>query len=138
MPHHVVERLLEETRHERGHVALLGLAYRAELSDTRESPALEIHRLLKQRGIDVKAHDPLVGGDVRDVKNHSLSDALAGAGSILLATDHRAFVNLDPSGITDLVGGRTVFDTRGCLDAERWQRAGFRVITLGRVSIDGD
>ncbi len=138
MPRHVVDLLLHGTKHESGHVALLGLAYRAELGDTRESPALEIHRLLKQRGVDVKAHDPLVVGDVRDVANHSLSDALTGAGSILLATDHRAFVNLDPSAITDLVAGRTVIDTRGCLDAERWQRAGFRVITLGRVSIDGD
>jgi UDP-N-acetyl-D-mannosaminuronic acid dehydrogenase len=138
MPQYVVDRILQETKHEKGHVALLGLAYRAELSDTRESPALEIHRLLKRRGVDVKAHDPLVAGDVGDITNHSLSDALAGAGSILLVTDHRAFVNLEPSAVGDLVAGRKVLDTRGCLDAERWRRAGFRVMTLGRVQIDGD
>lgn len=138
MPQYVVERLLHEIEKEAGHVALLGLAYRAELSDTRESPALEIHRLLRQRGIEVKAHDPLVAGGVRDVPNHSLSDALTGAAAILLVTDHRAFVNLDPSAIADRVAGRTVFDTRGCLDRERWDRAGFRVITLGRTAIDGD
>ncbi len=138
MPHYVVERLLQEMKRESGHVALLGLAYRAELGDTRESPALEIHRILRKRGVDVKAHDPLVGGAVREIANHTLTEALTGAGAILVVTDHRAFVNLDPSAITDLVRGRTVFDTRGCLDAERWRGAGFRVVTLGRVPIDGD
>jgi UDP-N-acetyl-D-mannosaminuronic acid dehydrogenase len=138
MPHYVVERLLQEMKHESGHVALLGLAYRAELSDTRESPALEIHHLLRQRGLDVKAHDPLVASEVGEIANHTMQDALAGAGSILLVTDHRSFVNLDPSAISDLVAGRSVFDTRGCLDADRWHRAGFRVITLGRITVDGD
>jgi UDP-N-acetyl-D-mannosaminuronic acid dehydrogenase len=138
MPLYVVERLLKEAKHEKGHVALLGLAYRAELSDTRESPALEIHHLLRQRGVEVKAHDPLAAGDVHGITNHTLTEALTGAGSILLVTDHRAFVNIDPTAIADLVGGRTVFDTRGCLDAERWRNGGFRVITLGKVPIDGD
>jgi UDP-N-acetyl-D-mannosaminuronic acid dehydrogenase len=138
MPQYVVDRLLHEAKHETGHVALLGLAYRAELSDTRESPALEIHRLLRKHGVEVKAHDPLVAGDVRDIVNHTLTETLTGAGSILVVTDHRSFVNLDPSAVSDLVAGRTVFDTRGCLDADRWRRAGFRVITLGRVPVDGD
>ena len=138
MPSYVVDRMLNETKHQNGHVALLGLAYRAELGDTRESPALEIHRLLTRRGVDVKAHDPLVAGDVGDVTNHSLTEALTGAGSILLVTDHRAFVNLEPAAVAELATGRMVLDTRGCLDSERWRRAGFRVTTLGKVPIDGD
>ena len=138
MPAYVVARLLKEISGDQGHVALLGLAYRAELSDTRESPALEIHRLLKQRGVEVRAHDPLVTGDVGDVVNHPLAAAVAGAAAILVATDHRAFVNLDPASVADAVASRTVFDTRGCLDRERWDRAGFCVLTLGRVSSQGD
>jgi UDP-N-acetyl-D-mannosaminuronic acid dehydrogenase len=118
----------------KGHVALLGLAYRAELGDTRESPALAIHRTLRRRGVEVRAHDPLVAGQVGDVINHSLDEALTGAAAVLIATDHRAFVNLDPDAVGALVASRTVLDSRGCLDRERWERAGFRVATLGRQS----
>ena len=138
MPLYVAERLLEVMNREDGHVALLGLAYRAELGDTRESPALGIERQLKELGVEVKAHDPLVQGDVHGIKNHSLTEAVSGAGAIVLATDHRAFVNLDPAAIADLVAAKTIFDTRGCLDTGRWESAGFRVFTLGRAGIDGD
>jgi len=138
MPRYVVERLLEEIAGDSGHVALLGLAYRAELGDTRESPSLEIHRLLNERGVDVRAHDPLVAGKVGSVVNHPLADALSGAAAVLIATDHRAFVNLEPSAVADVVRSTTVFDARGCLDRERWEREGFRVVTLGRVAASDD
>ncbi len=138
MPGFVVDRLLEEIARDAGHVALLGLAYRAELGDTRESPALEIHRLLRQRGVEVRAHDPLVAGNVGNIVNHPLAEALAGAAGIMIATDHREFVNLEPAAIADVVGSRIVFDARGCLDRKRWDRAGFRVVTLGMVRTNDD
>jgi UDP-N-acetyl-D-mannosaminuronic acid dehydrogenase len=133
MPRYVVERLIREMAPGAGHVALLGLAYRAELSDTRESPALEVYRQLRNRGIEVKAHDPVVPGDVGAIVNHPLDEALADAGLIVLVTDHRTLVNLDPAAAAELVADRIIVDTRGCLDASRWSRAGFRVATLGRI-----
>jgi UDP-N-acetyl-D-mannosaminuronic acid dehydrogenase len=132
MPAYVVERITNEANLGEGHIALLGLAYRADLADTRESPAIAVHRLLVERGYVVKAHDPLVEGNVGELVNHSFADAISGAAAIVLVTDHRQFVSLDPLLIADRVASRTVFDARGCLEEDRWNRAGFRVLTLGR------
>ncbi|CAB4935600.1 unannotated protein [freshwater metagenome] len=65
MPHHVVERVQRSLNDVglavRGaRIALLGVAYKAGTSDTRESPALKIIRLLRELGADLRYHDPLV------------------------------------------------------------------------------
>lgn len=138
MPRYVVERLMREMPDRSGHVALLGLAYRAELSDTRESPALEVHRRLREHDVAVRAHDPIVGGNVGDVVNLDLFEALGGAEAMVLVTDHQTFLNLDPASVRRLMHGRVVFDTRGRLDRDRWERAGFRMITLGVSAVGAD
>jgi len=137
MPRHVVERLLAEVDLEGGEVALLGLAYRADLGDIRESPALAIHRELTQRGVKVRVHDPLVSEAIPGIDNLSLEAAVKGAAALLIVTDHAAIRSLDPNSIADLVARRIVFDTRNCLDRNAWRAAGFRVLGLGRTEPDG-
>jgi UDP-N-acetyl-D-mannosaminuronic acid dehydrogenase len=137
MPRHVVERLLAEVNLEGGEVALLGLAYRADLGDIRESPALAVHRELTQRGVKVRVHDPLVTEAIPGIDNLSLEAAVKGAVTLLIVTDHAAFRSLDPNSIADLVARRIVFDTRNCLDRGAWRAAGFRVLGLGRTEPDG-
>jgi len=134
MPAYVVDRLMREAHIADGHVAVLGLAYRAGLGDVRQSPALEIIRQLEAHGISARAHDPLVSSADLTVKNFSLVDALTGASAIVLATDHQEFRDLDPQLIVNLVASRTIFDTRGCLAREAWARAGFRVVPLGKAT----
>src|SRR6266508_1509267 len=57
----VVERLNERTKAVRGSLVLvLGVAYKKDIEDIRESPALDVIRLLRQRGADVSYHDPHV------------------------------------------------------------------------------
>ena len=136
MPLHVVERLLSEVDLRNREVALLGLAYRADLGDTRESPALAVHRELTKRGVTVRAHDPLVTQLVPGIDNLGLEEAVAGAAALLIVTDHAAFRNLDPRSITDIVADRIVFDTRNCLDRRAWKDAGFRLLGLGRTEPD--
>jgi UDP-N-acetyl-D-mannosaminuronic acid dehydrogenase len=136
MPRHVVERLVNEVNLEDGAVAMLGLAYRADLGDIRESPALAVHRELTRRGVKVKAHDPLVSEPIPDIANLSLEEAVKDAAAVLIVTDHAAFRSLDPRSIAGLVAGRTVFDTRNCLDRDAWRAAGFRVLGLGRTEPD--
>jgi UDP-N-acetyl-D-mannosaminuronic acid dehydrogenase len=132
MPRYVVEKLLREADLDGGHVAVLGLAYRADLGDTRESPSLAIIDRLEEAQVDVRAHDPYIAADGGPTRSGDIADVVTGADAIIIATDHRAYRDLDPTLIAGLVRRRFVLDTRNCLAIDRWARAGFRVVTLGR------
>jgi UDP-N-acetyl-D-glucosamine dehydrogenase len=97
MPEHVVAtigELLNEVRLavNGARVLLVGMAYKADVSDTRESPALEVLRLLDARGADVRYHDPHVPElalEGRSWKSIDLSDGeLAAADLVVILTDH--------------------------------------------------
>ncbi len=65
MPHHIVERITTglnslEKSIKNAKILLLGVSYKENIDDTRESPALDIIELLKQRGAQVSYHDPYV------------------------------------------------------------------------------
>lgn len=132
MPLYVATKLLHEADLDGGHVAILGLAYRAGVGDIRESPSLAIMSTLQAAGIAVRAHDPYVSPDGLVNYEGDLASAVEGADALLVATDHQTYRDLDPLAIAGLVRRRFVLDTRGCLDVNRWARAGFRVVTLGR------
>jgi UDP-N-acetyl-D-glucosamine dehydrogenase len=70
-------------------VLLLGVSYKAGVGDTRESPALKIMQLLRQRGADVRYHDPHVPElPEHDLRNQPLDDALDGIDLAVIVTAH--------------------------------------------------
>jgi UDP-N-acetyl-D-glucosamine dehydrogenase len=70
-------------------VLLLGVSYKAGVGDTRESPALKIMQLLRQRGADVRYHDPHVPELAEhDLRNQPLDDALDGIDLAVIVTAH--------------------------------------------------
>jgi UDP-N-acetyl-D-mannosaminuronic acid dehydrogenase len=131
MPNHVCDRVIKELAGRRGPIALLGLAYRGNVSDVRESPALRVRELLLEAGFAVRAHDPHVERAPVGVANLPLFEAVEGAEAIVVATDHLAFSDLDPADVAARVHHRLVVDTKACIDVDRWSRAGFRVAVLG-------
>jgi UDP-N-acetyl-D-glucosamine dehydrogenase len=101
MPHFVVgkvrEALNEEARSVKGsRILVLGVAYKPDIDDMRESPALDILKELLRDGARVTYHDPHVPRFADDQGTLWTSvpltdDALAGADVVLLVTDHAAF-----------------------------------------------
>ncbi|MEZ4423335.1 MAG: nucleotide sugar dehydrogenase [Gemmatimonadota bacterium] len=76
-------------------VLVLGVAYKKDIDDVRESPALDIIRLLEKEGAHVKYHDPYVP-EVREDGEHHTSvpltdEALAQADAVVIITDHSDF-----------------------------------------------
>jgi UDP-N-acetyl-D-mannosaminuronic acid dehydrogenase len=110
-------------------VTLLGVAYKGDVSDTRETPALPITRLLQSAGYEVRVYDPHVESFA--VEPVSLPEAVTDSDCLLLVTDHAAFHELDPAGIGEAMATRTLVDSRNHLDADRWREAGFAVRVLG-------
>ncbi len=82
-----------------GSVLVLGVAYKADVADLRESPALDILLLLEEKGARVRYHDPYVSGfHHAGVERTCVSDinaALRDADAVLVATDHAAYRGVD-------------------------------------------
>jgi UDP-N-acetyl-D-mannosaminuronic acid dehydrogenase len=136
-PHFVLDlirRALGELRGQR--LALLGLAYKADVDDLRESPAVEIARLLVQAGALVRAYEPfkpqaLLEG-VPTVA--TLADALGDAQALVLLVGHQAFRELKPEDVARLTSARTVVDVVNGWEKDDWVKREFRYTGFGRIS----
>lgn len=136
MPHRIVRRVCEGLCNETfgKKVAVLGAAYKRDVDDARESPALAIVSLLRERGAIPALYDPLVGGCAQPL-TRSLQEALRDADALIVATDHTVFRGLEPAQAQALMRGRVVVDTRRMLDAAHWRAAGFNVYVLGEKPV---
>jgi UDP-N-acetyl-D-glucosamine dehydrogenase len=123
MPEHAVDlvarALNAHNRSVRGsRVLVLGVAYKADIDDVRESPSLDIMKTLSDRGAKVEYSDPLVGSlDFfgRRMKSTSLTPArLKSFDCAVIATAHKAF----PYGLI-LRHSKSVVDTRNALKGRR-------------------
>lgn len=100
MPHYVLDKVQDALNDRRksirgSRVLVLGIAYKRDIDDVRESPALDVLRLLASKGAEVSYHDPYVP-EVREdetvVSSVELTDeVLASADCIVIATDHQVF-----------------------------------------------
>lgn len=109
-------------------IALLGLAYKADIDDVRESPALEIADILESHDAEVISYDPFVP---ELSKAKTLKDALRGAQAVLIATNHSEFVKLLPKDVLEH-DVHIVIDGRNCLPKERFLDAGVTYRGIGR------
>jgi UDP-N-acetyl-D-mannosaminuronic acid dehydrogenase len=132
MPH-LVARLVDEVlspMRAGAKIALLGAAYKANVDDTRESPALALLQLLQERRHTVTVYDPLARSCEFTLAS-SLEDAVRDADAIVLVTDHAVFREIEPHAIASIVRRKILVDTRNLLDRQAWSAAGFTVRTLG-------
>jgi UDP-N-acetyl-D-mannosaminuronic acid dehydrogenase len=127
----VVRRALGDLSGRR--IAALGLAYKPNVDDLRESPAVEVVRLLGQAGADVRAYEPFkpAAGLAGVTSAASLDEALSGADAILLLVAHQRFEALSPADVARKTAARTVIDTVNAWDAGAWRRSGFKFVRLG-------
>jgi len=133
MPLHTVD-LAEEALESKGiaiagaRVTLLGLAYKRDISDLRESPALDIANELERRGAIVTTYDPYV---LERSTVASTDDALSGADAVVIATDHAHFCDLTAAQFSSH-DVRVVVDGRNCLDKASIEAAGIAYRGIGR------
>ncbi|HEX6628983.1 MAG TPA: nucleotide sugar dehydrogenase [Gemmatimonadaceae bacterium] len=116
MPAVVVRKVAQALNEERkavngSKVLVLGVAYKKDINDMRESPALDVMRLLEQQGADVRYHDPYVPKFREDGHEHSsvplTDDELSKADAVVIVTDH---TKVDYQRVVHLA--KVVVDTR--------------------------
>ncbi|HVX39494.1 MAG TPA: nucleotide sugar dehydrogenase [Gemmatimonadaceae bacterium] len=140
MPAYVVEKvahaLNDDEKSVRGsRILVIGVAYKRDIDDLRESPALDVFRLLEELGASVEYHDPLVpvireDGYVR-TSIPLTTEVVALADAVVIVTDHRA---IDYQMLRD--HARLVVDSRNAMAAT--VPTGARVVTLCAVHDQAD
>ncbi|MBN2565113.1 MAG: nucleotide sugar dehydrogenase [Candidatus Eisenbacteria bacterium] len=125
----VAERVISELRgiHE-PKISLWGVAYKGNVDDARETPALTVIRALEERGARVSPVDFHVKRFPYQLDD--IEASVTDADCILVVTDHREFRFFEPGSIGQAMRHRLVFDARNCLPRELWEKSGFRFVTL--------
>lgn len=118
-------------------ICLLGLAFKANTDDVRESPALALARYLREAGAIVTGTDPRALGKARRADPElrtadTVTEAVDGADAVLVATEWPEFADLDWPDMAARMTGDLVYDSRGIVDRERVVAAGLRFASLGR------
>jgi UDPglucose 6-dehydrogenase len=120
-------------------VAVLGLTFKPDSDDVRDSPALDIAGRLWGRGANVVATDPAGADAVRlarpDLQIVDTADeALEAADLVMLLTAWRDYVALDPAHAKSLVAVPRIIDGRNALDPVAWSQAGWDYRGMGRTA----
>ncbi|MHB1261267.1 MAG: nucleotide sugar dehydrogenase [Thermoplasmatota archaeon] len=142
MPHHTVD-LVADALNELGlplkgtPIAILGLSYKANTGDVRESPAEPVVRALMKRGADLRLCDPYISAE--EVEHHfhlpnvTLDKALKGAAAVVVLTDHDPFRKLTPAKVKAQGAKRVALvDTRNVFAPDDARKAGLLYRGIGR------
>lgn len=113
-------------------VTVLGVAYKGDVDDTRESPATEVIAGLIKNNVEIRVYDPHVRN--YEFELNGLKDAFENSDMVLILTDHSEFKYLFPEELGKLMRDKKLFDTKNCVNHERWKTDGFFVEVLGKYN----
>ncbi len=133
-PHFVVNKVKQALGELKGKkIAALGLAYKPDVDDLRESPAVEVVHLLQNEGALVKAWEPFKpDANLKGINMApSLNEAIKDADAILLLVKHTEFIKLNPVEMIQKTSARIALDTVGVWNTDQWLEASFQFHRLG-------
>ncbi|QYH35591.1 UDP-glucose/GDP-mannose dehydrogenase family protein [Salinibacterium sp. M195] len=118
-------------------IAVLGLAFKPDSDDVRDSPALDVAARLAELGGNVRATDPQAVETSRRLRPEldyvaTAEEAARDADVVLVLTEWREYRNIDPVALGSVVSVRAILDGRNCLDPVQWREAGWTYRALGR------
>jgi UDPglucose 6-dehydrogenase len=133
----VVEKIKKQIQLRGRKVAVLGLAYKSETDDVRDSPAIAVVAGLLSEGAEVHAHDPKAMERFEqlfpDLHYHDSEFAAAeDADLLLILTEWNEYRNIDLKKMRATMRGDLLFDVRNVLEAESARALGFRYFGTGR------
>lgn len=118
--------------------ALWGLAFKPDTDDIREAPALEIIKGLRARGAKIQAYDPEAAENVKKLLPTEITytknahEALKGADALVIVTEWKEFISVEPEELAAALKDKKVFDGRNIFDPETMVQAGLTYVSIGR------
>jgi UDPglucose 6-dehydrogenase len=118
-------------------VAVLGLTFKPNTDDMRESPSLDIVAALAAGGAALRAHDPQGMDEARKLLPGVVFcagpyEAMEGADAVVIVTEWNAFRSLDLGRMKTLLRAPVVVDLRNIYNPREMKAAGFRYLSIGR------
>jgi UDPglucose 6-dehydrogenase len=116
---------------------VLGLSFKPETDDMRESPAVDIIKLIQSKGGSVKAFDPVAMEEAKHcLDNVELAadeyDAIEGADALVIITEWNQFRALNMKRVKELLNSPKVIDLRNIYEPEDMRELGFEYVGVGR------
>jgi len=134
MPAFTVSKLrgiLSDSKVKDPKVAVLGLTFKANIGDVRESPSVTVCNILTEEGIRYAAYDPWVKEDLVKGQTQSLEEAVRDSDVILFLVNHDKFKSCEPEKLGKIMRNKIVLDTKNGIEREAFEKAGFRTYLLG-------
>ncbi|NJR38134.1 MAG: UDP-glucose/GDP-mannose dehydrogenase family protein [Leptolyngbyaceae cyanobacterium CSU_1_4] len=124
-------------------IGLLGLTFKPDTDDIRDTPALDLMVYLNRLGAKVKAYDPMYVKEThgaQEIPDHVILSATPyqlaeDCDAIVLVTDWRNFRQLNFAMLAERMTTAVMIDGRNCLDPETMAAAGFYCVGIGRPSV---
>ncbi len=119
------------------HIGVLGLSFKPETDDMRESPATDIIKELQKRGATIKAFDPVAMEEAKhslpDIEYaHDEYDAIKDADALLIITEWNQFRALDMDKVKALLKSPKIVDLRNIYEPTEMRELGFEYVGVGR------
>jgi UDPglucose 6-dehydrogenase len=121
-------------------VAVLGLTFKPNTDDMRDSPSLDILPALQAAGARVRAYDPEGMDEARDMLDgvefcDDTYDTLPGADALLIITEWNEFRALDLARVKQLLAAPVLVDLRNIYDPALMRELGFDYVSIGRPAV---
>lgn len=131
MPYYVFEKVKEMTMSikENKKISILGMSYKANIGDIRESPILRLMEILLENGYDVSVYDPYILH--LDIIDKDLNSCTKNSDLILFGVNHDIFKYIDYKNILNNMRNNLIFDTRNVLNKQEMESIGFIYKSLG-------
>jgi UDPglucose 6-dehydrogenase len=116
-------------------IAVLGLTFKANTDDIRNSKSIDLIKYLTMKGAFVKYYDPIRNDKIPGLKGDHLVDidkALAYSQAIVVATEWKDFINMNWEDVKNLMDGKLVVDARNCLNKYDVESVGLTYLGIGR------
>ncbi|WP_424358770.1 nucleotide sugar dehydrogenase [Methanocella sp. MCL-LM] len=127
MPAYVLHKVKEITKGiESPKITVFGVAYKGNVDDARETPALKFIKLAEKEGFNVSIYDPLVKHFEYPLTG--LDDAVKDTDCVVIITDHNEFKHFDYNRLLSTARHKNVLDTRNVVA----QNGMFNLVTLGK------
>lgn len=118
-------------------ISILGLSFKPETDDMRDSPSLDIIPILKEKGFDISVFDPVAMDEAKKLlKNiefsNNIEECLQESDGLVILTEWNEFRGLSATRLKKVMKGNILLDLRNSLNPDRFQKSGFKLIQLGR------
>ncbi len=121
-------------------VAIWGLSFKPNTDDMREAVAIKIIQLLLNKGVKIKAYDPIATDNAKNIYmkdwdieyTESPEQAVQDADILALVTEWDVFKDMDMAKVKEIMKGNFLFDGRNLYDPQEMKDKGFRYFSIGR------